>query len=58
MIKPEYLGDGVYATAKEDGSIMLTTGDHNQLEADNVIFLEPEGFASLDRYRVRMKESE
>ena len=55
MIGPQYLGDGVYATAEEDGSIMLTTGHHEQLEAGNVIFLEPEVLTFLDQYRKRAR---
>ena len=58
MIGPQYLGDGVYATAEEDGSIMLTTGHHEQLEAGDVIFLEPRVLASLDQYRKRAREEQ
>lgn len=56
MIKPDYLGDGVYATAQMGGSVLLTTGHHLENYADSVIVLEPEVLAALDRYRERMKE--
>ena len=51
----EYLGDGVYAHF--DGwHIMLTTGHHNILDAHNIIALEPEVLAKLDRYRKDLAE--
>jgi hypothetical protein len=57
MLTPEYLGDGVYVTSNEDGSVMLTTGHHEQLKADAVIFLEAQQIQSLNLYWERMKET-
>lgn len=37
-----YLGDAVYATYDGGYMIMLTTGDHRETEASNIIWLEPE----------------
>jgi hypothetical protein len=56
MIGPQYLGDGVYATAEEDGSLVLTTGTHVYQEAGNIIILEPEVLTFLDQYRKRARE--
>lgn len=52
-IKPDYLGDGVYATYTESNSIMLTTGHHRPAYAVNVIYLEPEVMKALVRYATR-----
>jgi hypothetical protein len=40
----EYLGDGVYIQKDKDiaGAIVLTTGDHNPVRANNTIYFEPE----------------
>lgn len=56
MLLPDYIGDGVYATHKEDGDIMLTTGTHEEHQADNVIHLEPDVLNSLHQYMERVKE--
>ena len=40
MENPIYLGDGVYATMVDDGTVMLTTGNHDPKEADNVVYLD------------------
>jgi hypothetical protein len=59
MLKPDYLGDGVYVTEDDvRGGIVLTTAHHEQLKADNVIFLNPEVLDALDRYLQRMKEGD
>ena len=51
----EYLGDGVYAFF--DGyHITLTTGHHSTLDAKNIISLEPDVLAKLDRYRKDLAE--
>ena len=50
MENPIYLGDGVYATFDSGfagGGITLTTGTHEEAEADNVIYLEPEEAQAL-----------
>ena len=48
-IEPTYLGDGVYAT-EDDRGIVLTTGTHVILEADNVVVLEPQVWAALRKW--------
>jgi len=52
-LKPDYLGDAVYATHTDTNSIMLTTGHHEENMADSVIFLEPEVLRALFRYAQR-----
>lgn len=47
MKPPTYLGDGVYASQNEFGQLVLTTGHHEPLQADAVIYLEPEVLAAL-----------
>lgn len=43
-----YLGDGVYAAFREDGSIVLTT--ENGIEATDTIVLQPEVYHALEVY--------
>lgn len=45
----EYLGDGVYASYR-DGYVILTTGHHDEYQADNVIAFEPEVLRKLMDY--------
>lgn len=40
MKNPDYLGDGVYVHQREGGDLVLTTGNHMPLLADNTIVLE------------------
>lgn len=48
-VKPEYLGDGVYASF--DGYMVgLTTGSH---DAGVQVYLEPSVFEALTRYAER-----
>ena len=44
--KPAYLGDGAYVKA-ENGMVILTTGIHEDDEADNRICLEPKVLESF-----------
>lgn len=46
-IEPTYVGDGLYVRTDSLGALVLTTGHHEQAQADNVIVLEPEVWASL-----------
>lgn len=48
-MESRYLGDGVYATYIND-MIRLTTGNHQEALADNVIWLEPEVAIQLGIY--------
>lgn len=54
MIAPDYMGDGVYATDDQRG-LIITTGHHLVSQADNVIVLEFDVLAALERYIARMK---
>lgn len=47
----EYLGDGVYAELLHDQSIELTT--ENGIRTTNTVYLEPEVFESLVRFRTQ-----
>ncbi len=54
-LAPQYLGDAVYASF--DGHhVVLTTDSHNQAEAGNTIFLEPQVLNSLFRYCEALKQ--
>lgn len=44
---PRYLGDGVYAKTDKHGRVVLTTGSHYDMGADNIIIFEPEVLSSL-----------
>lgn len=46
----QYLGDGVYIRRNDYGQLVLTTDSHNESEAQNVIFLEPEILTQLLEY--------
>jgi hypothetical protein len=48
-MEPRYLGDGVYASVK-NGMIMLTTGDHDEVRCEQIIWLEPEVAVGLGKY--------
>lgn len=48
-MKKEYLGDSVYVEV-ENGMFKLTTNNGYPDDPRNVIFLEPEVWASLNRY--------
>lgn len=48
------MGDGVYATDDQRG-LIITTGHHLVSQADNVIVLEFDVLAALERYIARMK---
>jgi hypothetical protein len=50
MENPIYLGDAVYATILDTGSLMLTTGSHRKDEASDTIYLEPSVWESLVRF--------
>jgi hypothetical protein len=50
MTNPQYLGDGVYASLDQWGRLVLTTGNHQPNECDDMIVLEPEVIAALVRY--------
>lgn len=53
-VPPDYLGDAVYAT--DDGyGLRLTTDHHEPAHAGNVIVLDPEVIAALERYIARWK---
>jgi hypothetical protein len=55
VLKPEYLGDGVYAT--DDGyAVTLTTGSHVPADAQNTIVCEPEVLLALDHYLTRLRK--
>ena len=54
-MSPVYLGDGVYV-AIEHGMARLTTGSHQEAEADNVIFLEPDVIGALQLFLKRWRE--
>lgn len=43
MLKPEYIGDGVYVSSNlADGfPLIITTGDLRPTRADNTVFFEP-----------------
>lgn len=56
MIKPEYLGDGVYASSTAEFPLVLTTGHHEPALADNKIAFEPEVIAALEIYITRIKQ--
>lgn len=45
----EYLGDSVYVQM-EDEFVMLTTTSHRSVEADNVIYLDPEVLEKLIKW--------
>ena len=53
MPKKSYLGDGVYVDV-ENGMLKLTT--ENGVEADNVIYLEPQVYESLIQYVSHLKQ--
>lgn len=56
MIGPKYLGDGVYV--RDDinyHQLILTTGNHLENEATNVIYLEEEVLQSLLEYINNLK---
>ncbi len=55
-MKPEYLGDGVYASYNERGQLVLTTGHHLETEADNIVYLEPKVLSALLKYVDKAKE--
>lgn len=52
-IKPDYLGDAVYATHTKENAIILTTNDHDVVRATNQIYLEPEIMIALINYAIR-----
>ena len=52
-IKPDYMGDAVYATHCDTNSIMLTTDHHEEAQAGNVIFLEPSVMLAVINYAIR-----
>ena len=39
-MKPEYLGDAVYAQIDEEGNLILTTSSHLLADANNIIYLD------------------
>jgi hypothetical protein len=48
MIHSFYLGDGAYASVREDdNAVVITTGHHDPEQADNVVYLEPPVFEGL-----------
>lgn len=53
-----YLGDGVYAVMDADQRIVLTTGHHLIVRADNVIFLEPSVAVNLVKWIESFVEKE
>lgn len=48
-MESRYLGDGVYASYKND-MIMLTTMSHKEDDAEHIIWLEPEVAIALRTY--------
>jgi len=52
-IKPDYLGDAVYATHTPENAIRLTTEDHRVEFANNSIWLEPDVMIALINYAIR-----
>lgn len=55
-MKPEYIGDGVYASYNErTGHLVLTTGNHEAAKADAVIYLEPVVIHALLVYIARLE---
>lgn len=55
MTNPQYLGDGAYCHINEYGHLVLTTGHHEPQRADNIIVLEPEVLAALEKYILNLK---
>ena len=55
-VPPDHLGDGVYAT-DTGHSLVLTTGDHREGWANNVVHIDPHTLAALERYIARMKQA-
>jgi len=49
-MRPRYLGDGVYVKMTEQGDLVLTTGSHYEMGADNRIVLEPSVLSSLMQF--------
>lgn len=47
--KPEYLGDGAYATIQRN-ALFLTTGNHDPRHAEMLIVLEPQELKALIKY--------
>ena len=59
-MKQEYLGDGAYITVNRDfvGQIILTTGHHEEAQADNRVHLDPRGLkTALQVYENDIKEN-
>lgn len=50
-----YLGDGVYAQIDPRG-LVLTTESHELGDANNIIVLEPEVLAALEKYVAKQRE--
>lgn len=52
MPEPSYLGDAVYVSPSSGvlGTLMLTTGHHEESSASNVIIMEPEVVTALINY--------
>lgn len=52
MAEPRYLGDGVYVKKHEldPMALVITTGSHNEEEADNRIVLELDTARQLQQY--------
>ena len=49
-MRKEYLGDGVFVQMDSDGVIVLTT-ESGGPEPTNIIYLEPEVWAALQRWK-------
>ncbi len=60
MPKPEYLGDGVYASQDLSSGfpLVLTTGDHRPTLADSKIAFEPDVLNRLQEYLLAIKQEQ
>ena len=56
LIKPDHLGDGVYAT-DQGHQIMLTANHHDPQQASDVIYVDARIIESLSLYQKRATAS-
>jgi hypothetical protein len=55
MSRPVYLGDGVYVHTN-NGNVVLTTGHHEILKSENVIYLDHNTLSKFLEYLKELDE--
>jgi hypothetical protein len=58
MREKVYLGDSVYVTRDGYGIILTTENEISNIEHDNIIYLDSEVIAALERYLIKIRITE